>query len=435
NTSAEPTATTQPTRIYSVTEARALHDANAQASLGPLWIEGEVSRINRDTRGHSYFRLRDERGEIRCVVFQSQAACIPPQLTDGVDARVWGSVGWYHHMHRQVDVRQMHILPEDDRAEADTPLEPERDVLVSRRRPIPAYARCVAVVTAASGDVIHDILQVVNGRDPWMQLKLVPAQTQGAGAPESIAAAIRHAGLSGAEAIIVARGGGSRSDLQAFDSDEVVAAIRACDVPVVTGIGHAPDTTLADQVADLACATPTAAALALTPVPGKDLLRCVEEATARAEYAVRRTIAAADTQARESVQSVARLVGREEVPAEAADPDARLASPPDPHPRAGSTEPVPSRAAADGAAHPGAPIPAGADLHGAIHTPFPDVWLEFPPIETSLRRIEEIRATLERRRVPLEEALQLYEDARVHAAAVRWLIQGARRRVELENGG
>lgn len=411
NPSAEPTA--GAAKIYSVTEALALHDANAQASLGPLWIEGEVSRVNRDGRNHAYFRLSDERGEIRCVVFQSQSACVPPEMTDGVDARVWGAIGWYRRMHRQVDVRQMHILPEDDRAEADMPLEPERDVLVSHRRPIPAYARCIAVVTAANGDVLHDIVQVVNGRDPSMQLTLVPAQTQGAGAPESIAAAIRRAGASGAEAIIVARGGGSRSDLAAFQSEIVAQAIVASPIPVVTGIGHAPDRTLADQVADLATATPTMAALALTPVPGKQVLRCVEEASARSEDAVRRTIAAADTQARESVQSVARLVGREEVPAEAA-----------------HAAPVPSRAAADESAPLGEPIPAGADLHGVIHTPLSDVWLEFPPIETSLRRIEQIRASLERRRVPLEEALQLYEDARVHAAVVRALIQGARGRVE-----
>jgi exodeoxyribonuclease VII large subunit len=206
----------------------------------------------------------------------------------------------------------------------------------------------------------------------------------------------------------------------------VARAIAASPVPVVTGIGHAPDSTLADRVADLAASTPTAAALALTPVPGKDLLRCVEEAAARAEQTVQSAIAAAEARAQQAMRSVGRLVGREKAPLETARADlgADRPSPCDRAADGGDSELTARRRSPDGMAH-----VEEAILGTRTDTRLPDGPVA-PPIEVSLRRLEQIRGTLERGRLPLEESLRLYEDACAHAAAVRAAVEGARGRTD-----
>lgn len=233
-----------------------------------LWLEGEITDLSRSGAGHTYFSLRDVDGALKCVLFRGQALrqLRMPRIGDSV--AVHGGLSLYTRsgsMQLVVDL----VRPAGLGAAAleleylRARLEAEGLFSEERKRPLPESPRVIGVVTSAHGAAWHDIQSVIARRYPLVSLILSPAQVQGDGAAESIAAALRRVhGEADVEIdmIILARGGGAADDLAAFNDERVVRAIFASPVPVVTGIGHATDRTLAEDVADLAAPTPSAAA-------------------------------------------------------------------------------------------------------------------------------------------------------------------------------
>jgi exodeoxyribonuclease VII large subunit len=239
--------------------------------LHDLWVRGEVSNFSRSAAGHCYFTLKDGDSQLRCVLFRGDARLLSflPGNGDGLLAHgrlcLYAQRGEYQ---LRVDLVQPDGVGPLQLAFEELRLRLEREGLfeAGRKRPLPALPRCIGVVTSASGAVWHDIQTVVARRFPLAELVLAPAAVQGAEAPESIVAGIRALCADArVEVLIVGRGGGSAEDLWAFNDERVARAIFAARVPVVSGIGHEVDVTIADFVADLRAATPSAAAELCVP--------------------------------------------------------------------------------------------------------------------------------------------------------------------------
>ncbi len=239
--------------------------------LGDLWVGGEISNFSRPSSGHCYFTLKDSESQIRCVLFKRDAAWLSfiPQNGDAIQAH--GRVTLYEprgEYQLRVDLVQpagvgaLQLAFEELRARLDREglFEP------GRKRALPPMPRTIGVVTSSSGAVWHDIQTVIGRRFPLAELVLAPARVQGDGAPESIVAGIRALCADDrVEVLIVARGGGSAEDLWAFNDERVARAIFAARVPVISGVGHEVDVTIADFVADLRAPTPSAAAELCVP--------------------------------------------------------------------------------------------------------------------------------------------------------------------------
>ena len=240
-------------------------------SLRFLTLRGEISDFKRYTSGHWYFTLKDEQSRIQCVCYRQYARRIDFVPESGMKVVLTGAVGLYtvsgsYQFYAETITR-------DGVGELYLRLEALKNKLmkeglfdVAKKRPLPLLPRAVGVVTSRSGAVIHDIATVTRRRYPAMQIILRPAQVQGEGAAEDIAAGIAEiSSLPQVDVVIVGRGGGSLEDLWAFNEEIVVRAIAACPVPVVSAVGHEVDVTLADLAADLRAATPSVAAEVCVP--------------------------------------------------------------------------------------------------------------------------------------------------------------------------
>ena len=210
-------------------------------SLRFLSIRGEISDFKRYSSGHWYFTLKDETSMIQCVCFRQYNMRLDFRPENGMKVVLTGAVGLYKLMKEGL-------------------------FDVAKKRPLPLLPRAIGVVTSRSGAVIHDIATVTRRRFPAMQIILRPAQVQGEGAAEDIAAGIAEiSALPNVDVVIVGRGGGSLEDLWAFNEEIVVRAIAACPVPVVSAVGHEVDVTLSDLAADVRAATPSVAAEVCVP--------------------------------------------------------------------------------------------------------------------------------------------------------------------------
>lgn len=235
-----------------------------------LWLEGEISDISRSAAGHTYFTLRDEHGALKCVLFRGQRLrqLHEPRLGDHV--AVHGGLSIYPQsgtIQCVVDLVQPAGLGASalELAYLRQRLEFEGLFDDSRKRPLPTWPAAIGVVTSRHGAAWHDIQSVIRRRYPLVTLILSHATVQGSEAAESIAAALVSLQREDVDVIILARGGGSNDDLAAFNEEVVVRAVHASRVPVVTGIGHATDRTLAEDAADLPAPTPSAAAELCVP--------------------------------------------------------------------------------------------------------------------------------------------------------------------------
>ncbi len=236
-----------------------------------LWLEGEVTDLSRSAAGHYYFTLRDGNGSLKCVLFRGQALRQPrpPRMGDQLIAHgmlsiypASGSLQLVADLVRPAGLGMASLELEYLRQR----LAAEGLFDESRKRPLPGAPHVVGVVTSAHGAAWPDIQDAVARRYPLTSLLLAPARVQGDGAAESIVVALEQLQADGrAEVVILARGGGAADDLSAFNDERVVRAVFACAVPVVTGIGHATDRTLAEDAADVRAATPTAAAELCVP--------------------------------------------------------------------------------------------------------------------------------------------------------------------------
>lgn len=233
--------------------------------LGRIYVRGEVSNCKYHTSGHIYFSLKDETGTIACVMFAGQRGGLAFQMREGQQVIVLGSVNVYERDGRyQLYAKEIILDGAGLLYEKFEKLKQELEEMgmfaEEYKRPIPAFAGRIGIVTAPTGAAIRDIIHIASRRNPYVQLYLCPALVQGSGAAESIAEGIRRLDAFGVDVIIAGRGGGSIEDLWAFNEETVARAIFACETPVISAVGHETDTTIADYVADLRAPTPSAAA-------------------------------------------------------------------------------------------------------------------------------------------------------------------------------
>jgi len=257
--------------IYSVSQVagyiKEFLDANP--ALQDLWVSGEVANARRYSSGHTYFSLRDSASSIQAVMFRGGEGS--EHLKDGDQVNAHGRVSYYQvrgWVQLYVDLVRPAGLGALQAAfeELKKKLEAEGLFDPSRKRGLPAFPARVAVVTSPTGAVIQDILNVIGRRFPMVEVVLVPTPVQGRAAAPGVAAALAQANLlNDVDVVILARGGGSLEDLWAFNEEVVARAIFSSRVPVVCGVGHETDVTIADLVADLRAPTPSAAAEMVVP--------------------------------------------------------------------------------------------------------------------------------------------------------------------------
>ena len=233
--------------------------------LNRIYVKGEVSNCKYHTSGHIYFSLKDESGTIACVMFAGQRGGLSFRMCDGQQVVVLGGVSVYERSGSyQLYAKEIRLDGDGVLYERFQMLKKELEEMgmfaPEYKKPIPAYARRIGVVTAPTGAAIRDIMNIAARRNPFVQLILYPAQVQGEGAKESIIRGIRMLEETGVDVMIVGRGGGSIEDLWAFNEEDVARAIFDCRVPVISAVGHETDTTIADYTADLRAPTPSAAA-------------------------------------------------------------------------------------------------------------------------------------------------------------------------------
>jgi exodeoxyribonuclease VII large subunit len=239
--------------------------------VGRLWVVGEVSNLFRAASGHVYFTLKDDAALIRAVLFRGAARQLRFEPEDGLEVLVYAEVSVYEPRgDLQLVVRQLE--PRGDGLlrlafeQLRRRLEAEGLFDAARKRPLPALPRALGVVTSGSGAALHDVLHVTGRRWPSLPILIAATRVQGEGAELEIAAALDALAASGrVDAVLLVRGGGSLEDLQAFNTEAVARAIARAPVPVVSGVGHEVDVTIADLVADQRAATPSAAAELATP--------------------------------------------------------------------------------------------------------------------------------------------------------------------------
>lgn len=253
--------------VYSVKQVNAYikNMFNQDFMLNRIYVKGEVSNCKYHTSGHIYFTLKDESGTIACIMFAGQRAGLTFRMQEGQRVIVLGTIttyerdGKYQLYAKEIILDGAGLLYE--RFEAlKKELEEMGMFAPEYKQPIPRYPKKIGIVTAPTGAVIRDIMNVAGRRNPYVQLILYPALVQGEGAKESIIEGIRMLEEKQVDVMIVGRGGGSIEDLWAFNEEEVARAVFECRVPIISAVGHETDTTIIDYVADLRAPTPSAAA-------------------------------------------------------------------------------------------------------------------------------------------------------------------------------
>jgi exodeoxyribonuclease VII large subunit len=231
-----------------------------------IWVEGEISNFRAAQSGHLYFTLKDEKAQIRCVCFRDQVRGLRFRPEDGLKVTVRGGVSVYE-ARGEYQIYVSHIEPMGLGAlqlafeQLTKKLQAEGLFAAERKKPLPVLPRRIGIVSSPQGAAIRDIIRVLRRRFPNLHVMLFPVKVQGDGAAEEIVRAIRHFNrMDGIDVMIVARGGGSLEDLWAFNEEIVARAIAASGIPIITGIGHEIDTTIADFAADMRAPTPSAAA-------------------------------------------------------------------------------------------------------------------------------------------------------------------------------
>jgi exodeoxyribonuclease VII large subunit len=236
-----------------------------------VWILGQVSNLHRASSGHTYFTLKDEQGQVRAALFRSAARRVPFDLEEGLEIVVCADVGIYaargdlQLVVREVELRgqgglQLAFEQLRQRLEAEGLFD------AARKRELPAFPGRVGVVTSPTSAAVRDVIQVARHRFPAIPLLISPTRVQGQGVEEEIATALDVIGhRSDVDVVLLVRGGGTLEDLWCFNTETVARAIERCPIPVVSGVGHETDITIADLVADVRAPTPSAAAALALP--------------------------------------------------------------------------------------------------------------------------------------------------------------------------
>lgn len=258
-------------RILRVAELTRAINQLLEGNVPLLWVRGEISNLVKAASGHWYFALKDEQAQVRCVMFRNKNQLLDKTVANGTQVEVLAAASLYEARGDfQLTIEQLRpaglgVLYEQF-AQLKQKLQEEGLFDVQRKRALPAFPRRIGIITSPQAAALRDVLTTLKKRLPGVPLVLYPTPVQGAGSAEKIAAAIRQAN-SRAECcvLIVCRGGGSIEDLWAFNEEVVARAIAASTLPVVSGVGHETDFTIADFVADERAPTPTAAAQRVVP--------------------------------------------------------------------------------------------------------------------------------------------------------------------------
>ena len=235
-------------------------------ALQGVWVQGEISNLSRPSSGHVYFTLKDSSASLRCVMWKTEAVRLRVGLQDGMAIEVHGSLGIYEIAGQyQLYADSLRPLGEgvlfQEFLRLKVLLEADGLFDVTRKRLIPNLPRRIGIVTSPTGAALRDMLNTLRRRMPLADVTLAPVPVQGDEAPLAIQAALRNLNrVIVPDVILLARGGGSIEDLWAFNDERVVRAVSESQAPVITGVGHETDFTLADFAADLRAPTPTAAA-------------------------------------------------------------------------------------------------------------------------------------------------------------------------------
>lgn len=263
----------QPQMIFSVSEAnnfiKALLDGVPQ--LQEIFVRGEISNYKLYPSGHHYFTLKDAEGAMRCVLFRGNAGKLRFRPENGMKVIAFGRIsvfprdGAYQLYVSELTaegVGDLHVAFEQLKAKLDA----EGLFDPAHKKPLPRYPKTIAIITSSAGAAVHDMIRILNARWPLSKVVLLPVRVQGEEAPPEIAGALRYANKwHVADVIITGRGGGSIEDLWAFNDERVARAIYESEIPVISAVGHEPDVTISDYVADARASTPSNAAEIVVP--------------------------------------------------------------------------------------------------------------------------------------------------------------------------
>ena len=285
----------QTRKIYTVSELNALIKSLLEQQFPFVWVVGEISNFRIPLSGHFYFTLKDEASQLNAVMFRGQHRQLKFEPEDGMRVTGMGRLsvyeprGSYQIILEYLEpsgVGGLQIAYEKLKARlADEGLFDQQ-----YKKPLPFLPHKMALITSPSGAVVHDMLNIIDRRFSNTQIEIFPVKVQGTGAEEEIVEALRMLNdRIGVDLGILARGGGSLEDLQAFNSERVARAIFASKIPIIAAIGHETDYTIADFVADLRAPTPSAAAELAVPIK-YELLQKVKDISADLKYRVRHTI-------------------------------------------------------------------------------------------------------------------------------------------------
>ncbi len=278
---ASPSAPPATAAVLSVAGLNRLVRDCLEAAFPLTWVGGEISNLTYAGSGHVYFTLKDEAAQVRCVLWRNRAQLLGWRLENGQRVEVRALVSFYEPRGEfQLNVETVRragqgslferFLQLKARLEAEGLFAPEA------KRPLPTFPRRIGIVTSPQAAALRDVLTTLSRRAPYVQITVYPTPVQGEGAGAQIAAALAVAAGDGNNLLLLCRGGGSIEDLWAFNDEAVARAIRASAIPVVTGVGHETDFTIADFAADLRAPTPTAAAEQAAPDRAALLARLAE---------------------------------------------------------------------------------------------------------------------------------------------------------------
>ncbi|MGC1687701.1 MAG: exodeoxyribonuclease VII large subunit, partial [Candidatus Acidiferrales bacterium] len=276
-------------QVWKVSEVTAQIRVLLESEFADVWVEGEVSNLHPAQSGHLYFTLKDAKSQLRCVCFRDQLRGVKFRPEDGLHVTVRGSVSVYEARgDYQLYVTQ--IEPVGLGAlqlafeQLKKRLEAEGIFATERKKPLPVLPRRIGVVTSPTGAAVQDILRVLKRRFPNVHVQIFPVKVQGDGAAKEIVAALQYFNrVDSIDVLILARGGGSLEDLWAFNEEIVARAIFESIIPIICGVGHETDFTIADLVADVRAPTPSAAAEIVVRTRQEfekhvlELQRCVEQ--------------------------------------------------------------------------------------------------------------------------------------------------------------
>ena len=259
-------------QIYSVSDITGDVKSILESAFDSIWVEGEISNLRIAGSQHAYFVLKDDRSQIRCVLFKGYRAGLKFQPEDGDQVILFGRVtvyesrGEYQLIVENMEPRGLGALQKSFE-QLKNRLSEEGLFNEGKKKKIPEFPWKVGVVTSSTGAAIRDILNVIQRRNPKVSVLVYPVKVQGEGAAAQISEAIQHMnGINDIDVLIIGRGGGSIEDLWAFNEEIVARAISKSTIPVVSAVGHEIDFTISDFVSDLRAPTPSAAAELVVPV-------------------------------------------------------------------------------------------------------------------------------------------------------------------------